>query len=154
MLVHFLQGSNFFPVKKLTFSVFVTFFQDLEIQSIYSYKQESPPARSEEAYRPLCSKSLGGGGYLIWLGGGVPTLASGGYLSQYSTWGYSILPWGTPILIWPGGYLPWGTPILIWPGGLPTLAGAGTHLGVLPILTWPGIYLPGPGGTYLGVAPS
>ena len=62
------------------------------------YQQESPPAWTQEAYCPACSKSLGGGGtypgqgstHLSWgWGGGVPTLARRGtYLGQ-------------------GGYLPW-----------------------------------------------
>ena len=66
------------------------------------------------------------------------------------------LPWGTPILTWPGGvptmaegYLPWGTPHPdLARGYLPWLMG--TYLGVLPILTWLGGRLR---GIYLGVPP-
>ena len=92
-------------------------------------KQESPPAWTQEAYRPLCSKSarswvptLDGGKYLPWgtpslgqedtdLGVPLPWPGWGIYLG----WGY--LYWGTPILTWQGGtylgwggYLPWGIP--------------------------------------------
>ena len=102
----------------------------LRIRLIWLHiKQESPPAWTQEAYRPPCSKSLAGGG--------------GGYL-----------PWGTPPLLCPDlaeGYLPWpGVPTLEycsppWPGR----GGGVTYLGVppSPILTWLA-------GTYLGVPPS
>ena len=65
-------------------------------------KRESPPAWTQEAYRPPCSKSL-------WGGGGVPTLA-GVYLP------------------WPGGYLPWVGGTLAGGGGYPPWLG-GIHLG-------------------------
>ena len=79
-------------------------------------QQESPPAWTQEAYRPPCSKSLAGGrGYLPWPGGT--------YL------GRGDLPWpggtylGQGDLPWPGGtYL--GRGCLSWLG-LPTLAGRG-----------------------------
>ena len=114
--------------------------------------QESPPAWTQEAYRPPCSD------YSFccpnWvpphpdLAGGVP--CQGGY----PTWVPPILAWGDPAR----GYPIWVPPILTWPGG--TLPG-GYPNWVPPILTqpsWPGGTLPGgypdltwPGGPCRGV---
>ena len=72
-------------------------------------KQESPPARTQEAYRPPCCKCSGGGGYLPWPGGylhwgtphphlarGVPTLVRG-----YHGWGGGVITLGY-LLTYPG----------------------------------------------------
>ena len=83
-----------------------------------SLKQESPPAWTQEAYRPprgkhtLCCSGGGrggtysGGGYLPWLGGTYP---GGGYLpwwggGTYPRWEGTYPRWGVPTL--GGGYLP------------------------------------------------
>ena len=92
-------------------------------------KQESPPAWTQEAYRPLRGKHMlcyprWEGGYLPWWGGGVPTLVGGG---TYPGGG------GVPTLGWGGTYPRLGVPTLDW--GVPTLVG------------W---YLPWWGGTYPG----
>ena len=103
-------------------------------------KQESPPAWTQEAYRPPRSKcslccSVGGGG-------GDPSRGQGGYpiltwLGKYSS---PILTGGIPS--WPGWRIPqsWleGTPS--WPGwgGYPIL-GYPNRTGVL---LWPGLVNP------------
>ena len=77
------------------------------------YKQESPPAWTQEAYHPQRSKSLGG----TYLG------QEGTYLGQ----GGTHLSWGVIVLA--RGYLSWLGEYLPWPGatylgqGVPTLAG-------------------------------
>ena len=96
-------------------------------------KQESPPAWTQEAYRPPCSKCSEGGG--------VPTLDGGGYLPWT---GKGYLPWtGKGTYLWQEGratYLGQGRGTYLWLGGVPTLDRArGTYLG------W--------GGTYLGLSP-
>ena len=90
-------------------------------------KQGSPPAWTQEAYRPplikysMCCPVRGGGG-IPWAG----TPLAG--VTPFQTWLGGVLwagppGWGTP-LSWPGwGGTPWwappgyGTPILTWPGG-------------------------------------
>ena len=67
-------------------------------------KQESPPAWTQEAYRPPCSKCS-----LCWWGRGYPIQSRGGYPIQ-SWWGGTL---GTPtIQNWLGKY-----PIQSWWGG-------------------------------------
>ena len=95
------------------------------------YKQESPPAWTQEACRPQRIK------YSICcpIPGRVGTLVGG--------W----IPWGTPPLpigTWGGRYL-----------GVPhrDLAG-GRYLGGPPVRTFPRGWVPWPGVRYLGVSPS
>ena len=117
-------------------------------------KRESPPAWTQDPYRPPCSKSFGGVPTLargiLHLAQAVPTLAQG-YLPWhggiYLGWGYPSWLWDTPP--WPGGtYLGSGVPTLAW-GYLPWPGG--TTLAGVPILGRgiPNLangYLPWPGG--------
>ena len=117
-------------------------------------QQESPPAWTQEAYRPQCSRSWKGT-YLSW---GVPTF-SRGYIpwpgGTYLGLGVSTLAWG--YLPWLWGCPPWLWGYLPWPGG--TYLGLGVSTlawGYLPWLwgfpPWPGVptfpweYPPWPGG--------
>ena len=90
-------------------------------KNVWKWKQESPPAWTQEAYH-LPSKCLGGRGYLAWIGGGVPILDGGGVPTLdggYPSWGipYPDLAWG------------WGT--YLAQGGVPTLdRGKGTYHGI------------------------
>ena len=72
--------------------------------STLAWKQESPPAWTQEAYCLLHSKHTpccsGGGGYLPWWGEGVPTLV-GGYLPW---WGGTYQ--GRYLPTWEGRYPP------------------------------------------------
>ena len=74
----------------------------------------------QDAYRPPCSKSFGGGTYLCW---GYPPLPGGIYLS----WGRGEAPtlageWVPTLAGGRGTYFGWGE-------GVPTLAGGGAYLG-------------------------
>ena len=86
-------------------------------------KQDSPPAWTQQPYRPPCSKSLAGGG-------GVPTSIGDTYLGQ-----------GRGTYLGQGGYLPWprwgtylGWRYLPWLGGVPTLT-RGTYIGQVGVPT-------------------
>ena len=96
-----------------------------------NFVQESPPAWTQEAYRPPRTKYS-----LCWCvcvggAGGTPSTHGGGYPSRPGQGGY-------PIQSWPGGYPIqswWGVPPTsqTWPGGL------GGFPGYPPIIqTWPG----------------
>ena len=97
-----------------------------EDEQLWNAKQESPPAWTQEAYRPPRSKYLlccsDSWGYLPWLGGGGDT---------YAEWGLPTLAGG--YLPWIGGYLPWpGRGYLRWMGGVPL----GWKLGPIPPISW------------------
>ena len=98
-------------------------------------KQDSPPAWTQEAYRPPGGKHTlfyprwGGGTYP---GGRVPTLVGGTYSGRGGTYPGG----GVPTLV--GGYLPWlGGTYPRW--GVPTLGGGVPTLGrgYLPMVGTP-----------------